>query len=70
MGFAELNEKSRASLDAGLCGCHSCVRERGEMPVRVIVCPECGNKRCPQASNHTLACTRSNEPGQPGSVYE
>lgn len=36
---------------------------------RMILCPGCGNKRCPQASDHELACTGSNEPGQPGSVY-
>jgi len=35
----------------------------------MIVCPTCGNKRCPKASNHDLICTNSNEPGQPGSVY-
>lgn len=34
-----------------------------------VVCSECGNKRCPHATDHRLACTRSNEPGQPGSVY-
>jgi hypothetical protein len=34
-----------------------------------ILCPQCGNKRCPKASDHDLACTGSNEPGQPGSVY-
>ena len=36
---------------------------------RMITCPECGNKRCPKASDHTLDCTGSNEMGQPGSVY-
>ena len=35
-----------------------------------IVCGECGNKRCPQATDHTLACTGSNESGQPGSRYK
>ena len=30
---------------------------------------ECGNKRCPHATDHRHACTGSNEPGQPGSVY-
>lgn len=35
----------------------------------MVLCPECGNKRCPKASDHRLACTNSNEPGQPGSVY-
>jgi hypothetical protein len=37
---------------------------------RMMLCPECGNKRCPKASDHDLACTRSNEAGQPGSVYQ
>ena len=36
---------------------------------RMLVCPECGNKRCPKASDHRLACTNSNEPNQLGSVY-
>lgn len=36
---------------------------------RFVVCPECGNKRCPQANDHRNACTGSNEPGQEGSAY-
>jgi hypothetical protein len=36
---------------------------------RMIVCSECGNKRCPKASDHDLACTHSNDSGQPGSIY-
>lgn len=32
-------------------------------------CEQCGNKRCPHHSDHELACTRSNEPGQIGSVF-
>lgn len=47
------------------CWCHKCNPTSPHM----IVCPECGNKRCPHASDHALACTGSNEPGQPGSVY-
>lgn len=35
----------------------------------MIVCPTCGNKRCPHATSHEHACTGSNEPGQPGSDY-
>lgn len=35
-----------------------------------IVCATCGNKRCPKASDHEFACTNSNEPGQPGSIYQ
>jgi len=36
---------------------------------RMILCPECGNKRCPKATDHKNACTGSNESGQPGSDY-
>ena len=42
--------------------------ERMLMPT-FIVCPDCGNKRCPRATFHGYDCTRSNEPGQPGSIY-
>lgn len=37
---------------------------------RMIVCPDCGNKRCPKATDHHLECTGSNEPGQQGSSWE
>lgn len=36
----------------------------------MVLCPTCGNKRCPHASDHRLSCTNSNTPGQPGSVYQ
>lgn len=55
--------------------CHACFKKAAKanptlfLMTRMILCPECGNKRCPKASNHELACTRSNEPGQPGSIY-
>lgn len=58
------------------CGrCHRCLDGKLDdygYPIRLsrfIVCPDCGNKRCPKASDHKFACTGSNEPGQPGSVY-
>lgn len=35
-----------------------------------IVCPTCGNKRCPKATDHRFDCTGSNEPGQHGSRYQ
>ena len=38
--------------------------------MRMVLCPECGNKRCPKATHHANACTNSNEPGQPGSSWE
>jgi hypothetical protein len=48
-------------------GCWKCAK--GRKPLRMILCPTCGNKRCPKASDHDLACTGSNEPGQAGSIY-
>jgi len=36
---------------------------------RMILCPTCGNKRCPKATDHGNTCTNSNEPGQVGSNY-
>lgn len=50
--------------------CHRC-----ELPNQsafggiIILCSICGNKRCPHATDHNLDCTKSNEPGQPGSIY-
>jgi len=66
-----------------MCECHRCIEQNnltaGEgsdffdsLPlssVKMILCPECGNKRCPKASDHDLSCTDSNKPGQPGSIY-
>lgn len=56
--------------------CYRCadkqIDERTGMKVTMftfIVCPDCGNKRCPRATDHDLECTGSNEPGQNGSRY-
>lgn len=38
--------------------------------VRMALCPDCGNKRCPRANCCENACTGSNEIGQPGSSWE
>lgn len=51
------------------CDCHACAEKRGHGSQTYVLCPTCGNKRCPKASNHENACTGSNEPGQPGSIY-
>lgn len=59
------------------CWCYNCLYKvtdpnngwQGTLS-RFIVCPDCGNKRCPKATDHKLACTNSNAPGQPGSRYE
>lgn len=60
--------------DTSGCGCRACV-DRPELGMlnptvcRMIGCSLCGNKRCPHATHHDNECTRSNEPGQEGSVY-
>jgi hypothetical protein len=51
----------------GECVCWKCLA--GKNVAMMVLCPTCGNKRCPKASDHELACTGSNEPGQPGSNY-
>jgi hypothetical protein len=60
----------------GDCGCHKCLEGKTEpmtgLPItamRMVVCSICGNKRCPHATDHNLACTGSNAPGQKGSIY-
>lgn len=50
------------------CWCHQC-RPVSLHDMRMVLCPDCGNKRCPKANDHSNACTGSNEPGQPGSAY-
>lgn len=58
--------------------CNNCwrcldgVRNEFGFPVttgKMILCSECGNKRCPHATDHRLKCTGSNEPNQTGSMY-
>lgn len=58
------------------CDCRQCIRDRGDVRfglpremTEFIVCQQCGNKRCPHATNHRNECTDSNAPGQPGSEY-
>ena len=58
------------------CLCIKCREQRrhpdwmSEMTDFRYACEICGNKRCPHHSDHTLACTGSNEPGQEGSVFQ
>jgi hypothetical protein len=65
---------SNEGLGAGAvarCWCHAC-RPVAMWPPddnRMILCPDCGNKRCPKASHHERACTGSNDSGQLGSEY-
>ncbi|QIY77722.1 hypothetical protein [Chromobacterium violaceum] len=51
-----------------LCECHTCQPITPDN-MRMVLCPVCGNKRCPHANDHRNACTGSNEPGQVGSFY-
>lgn len=59
-------------VECAKCWCYECLKDTdgpGGFPyplTRMIVCPECGNKRCPRATDHRYACTDSNAPGQPG----
>ncbi|MGY1655432.1 DUF3850 domain-containing protein [Klebsiella pneumoniae] len=50
------------------CWCRTC-RPVVLNDMRFVVCPDCGNKRCPRANDHRNACTGSNQPGQEGSAY-
>lgn len=50
------------------CSCRTC-RPVTMNDMRFVVCPDCGNKRCPRANDCSNACTGSNEPGQDGSAY-
>jgi hypothetical protein len=61
-----------------VCGCITCSAADADDYERLtgdllfplfVVCPDCGNKRCPKASHHDNACTGSNGAGQSGSVY-
>lgn len=56
------------------CCCYECNKDRTVhgfpyASTHMILCPTCGNKRCPHATDHRHACTGSNEPGQAGSRY-
>ena len=50
------------------CWCRTC-RPVTMNDMRFVVCPECGNKRCPHANDHRYACSGSNAPCQEGSAY-
>lgn len=59
------------------CGtCHYCLMQnwdgKGFPPTatRMVLCTDCGNKRCPKAANCWNVCTGSNEPGQIATVSD
>ena len=37
---------------------------------QMILCPNCGNKRCPKAADHRNKCTGSNAVGQVGEIEQ
>lgn len=55
-------------LQKKTCHCYNCADPFTRLTT-MIVCPKCGNKRCPHATNHNTACTDSNAPGQEGGRY-
>lgn len=67
--ISDEQDRVLSDIRAGKCGCHKCIEARGQIAIHMVLCRECGNKRCPHASDHELACTRSNESGQAGSIY-
>jgi hypothetical protein len=73
--------KSGPTAFPGSAGCQRCDAKRLATLVKktgdwtdgfggMIVCPTCGNKRCPKATFHGNDCTGSNAPNQPGSSYQ
>jgi len=74
LAIKECKAALEAKDESVACWCHKCNENElvNGIPfamTRMILCPNCGNKRCPKASDHTLQCTNSNEPNQEGSVY-
>ena len=77
----ELIENAYVEPPSATCGCYRCTEAEQERQIasgadmitallsRMIGCDVCGAKRCPHATDHRLACTGSNEPGQPGSRF-
>jgi len=77
-----LNRKRIVRIEDQLdCWCYNCNENTyiessgifaGGIPynlTRMILCPKCGNKRCPRATDHRNVCTGKNDPGQEGSNY-
>lgn len=63
-----LNIMAAAAARNPTCGCATCRPQLFDM--RMVLCPICGNKRCPKATHHVFECTGSNEAGQVGSSYK
>ena len=57
------SEKDHAKYD-----CEKCRSDAKAMRTYMILCPNCGNKRCPKAEDHRMKCTRSNDTNQVGGI--
>jgi hypothetical protein len=72
--FDRIFGKTKHDTNCKKCyNCLSKVKDEHGLPVTsytFIVCEHCGNKRCPHATNHNLACTDNNDVGQQGSRYQ
>lgn len=68
MNASYIGAMDHANKHRESCWCRTC-RPVALGDMRMVLCPECGNKRCPRARHHDNACTGSNEPGQPGSRW-
>lgn len=66
-GFGVIAARPRTPAEAA-CWCSTC-RPVTLDDCRMVLCPTCGNKRCPRAADHRNECRGSNEPGQAGSTY-
>jgi hypothetical protein len=53
------------------CHCHTCrpIDAADPESVYMRLCLNCGNKRCPKATDHNNECSGSNAVGQIGSIY-
>lgn len=81
MKFPWFKKKATKLNDENCDHCHVCIRNNindkqlklEDQPFHyfmMILCPSCGNKRCPKATYHRNSCTHSNDSGQPGSIYQ
>lgn len=68
-GTGKKSAHPQATEPAKRCWCETC-RPVTLGDMRMVICPDCGNKRCPKATHHNNACTNSNDIGQKGSSWE
>lgn len=74
-GLLHIFNEDQLTLEESCGRCYSCLSKvigSFGLPITasmMVVCPDCGNKRCPKSTHHDNDCTGSNEPGQIGSRY-